>query len=117
VLDLAPRRGRHLRSSSSSARARLGLSYDGLTGAFIDVFASGGGLDGPRGLDIGPDGNLYVANLEGNNVLRYDRSTGAFIDVFAAANTHGASSVDGNLYGRDTDGAASTGRPAPPMSS
>jgi streptogramin lyase len=58
--------------------------YDGLTGAFIDVFASGGGLSGPRGMEIGPDGHLYVANHTGNNVIRYDGATGAFIDVFAS---------------------------------
>ncbi|NER83641.1 MAG: hypothetical protein F6K42_29665 [Leptolyngbya sp. SIO1D8] len=40
------------------------LRYDGITGDFIDVFAtsdgSPNGLNGPNGLLFGPDGGLYV---------------------------------------------------------
>ena len=54
------------------------LRYDGTTGAFIDVFASGGGLEIslPEGLALGPDGNLYVGSFFTNGVLRYDGTTG-----------------------------------------
>ncbi len=38
------------------------LRYDGATGAFIDVFASGGGIDESEGIGFGPDGNLYVVS-------------------------------------------------------
>ncbi len=55
--------------------------YDAKTGAFIDVFVSGG-LNRAEGLAFGPDGNLYVANYMGDNILRFDGVTGAFIDVF-----------------------------------
>lgn len=71
------------------------LRYDGATGAFFDVFASGdqlpGGLNGPNGLLFGPDGSLYVTTqgsvaVDGeadfsfglpSQILRYDIATGS----------------------------------------
>lgn len=60
------------------------LRYDGETGAFVGVFAAGGGLLNPGGLEYGPDGKLYVAGLNSDNVLRYNGQTGEFIGVFAS---------------------------------
>jgi DNA-binding beta-propeller fold protein YncE len=54
------------------------LRYNGSTGAFMGVFASGGGLTMPIGLAFGPDGNLYVGTRSGN-IIRYNGTTGAFI--------------------------------------
>ena len=59
------------------------LRYDLAAGAFVGVFASGGGLDNPVGLTFGPDGNLYVASGETDQVLRYDGASGAFLGVAA----------------------------------
>jgi outer membrane protein assembly factor BamB len=70
---------RLLVASSSSNQV---LAYDAATGAFLGVFASGGGLSGPYGLAFGPDGNLYVSSFNTNQILRYNGATGAFIDVF-----------------------------------
>src|SRR5712692_5945190 len=57
------------------------VQYDEKTGAFLSVFASSG-LVGPRGVLFGPDGNLYVANGDGNyGVVRFD-ATGNYIDNF-----------------------------------
>jgi len=53
------------------------LRYDGRTGAFLDVFASGNGLNGPVGVTFGPDGNLYVANYNADEILRFNGDTGA----------------------------------------
>jgi streptogramin lyase len=79
--------------------------YDAATGAFIDTFASGGGLNGPEGLVLGPDGNLYVCSFFSNEVKRYNGTTGAFIDTFVSAGSSGlngpaglAFGPDGNLY-------------------
>jgi sugar lactone lactonase YvrE len=90
------------------------LRFNGITGEFIDVFVSpgSGGLNGPRALVFGPDGNLYVnSNQPGpGSVLRYDGITGAFLDIFvpAGSNPFGESGsghprglvfgTDGNLY-------------------
>jgi glucose/arabinose dehydrogenase len=84
-------------------------------GNFIrDLVPSGsGGLYDGDGLAIGPDGNLYVANFLGGNVLRYNGKTGEFIDVFVPGGTGAAGTPnqlglrrpttvtfgpDGNLY-------------------
>jgi streptogramin lyase len=75
--------------------------YDA-SGAFVDVFASGGGLSGDQGLVFGPDGNLYVSSRDTGEVLRFDGTTGAFIDVFATTtglDPNGLSfGPDGRLY-------------------
>jgi hypothetical protein len=60
------------------------LRYDGVTGAFEGVFASGGGLNGPNGLAFGTGGDLFVAGFFNDAVLRYDGVTGAFEGVFAS---------------------------------
>ena len=80
------------------------LRYDGQTGAFIDEFvpAGSGGMNGPTGLEFGPDGHLYVCGVISDNVLRYDGQTGAFIDVFASTGLNAPVELrfgpDDNLY-------------------
>ncbi|HUE70652.1 MAG TPA: S8 family serine peptidase, partial [Pirellulaceae bacterium] len=79
------------------------LRYDGVTGAFLDVFipAGSGGLNSPGDLEFTPDGLLYVTSYLGNQLLRYDASTGAFIDVAASglsAPLGISQGPDGSLY-------------------
>lgn len=54
------------------------LKFDQTTGNFLGNFASDANLNGPSGMWQGPDGNLYVANYVGNNVLKYSPA-GAFL--------------------------------------
>ena len=79
------------------------VEYNGTTGAFQRVFASGGALNDPVGMVYGPDGNLYVGNGNSNNVLWFNGVTGAPLGVFATGG--GLSGTrdltfgpDGNLY-------------------
>jgi hypothetical protein len=58
--------------------------FNGSTGAFMNVFASGGSLTQPYGLAFGPDNNLYVSSFGANVVKQYNGSTGAFIKDFAS---------------------------------
>lgn len=76
----------------ANAAANSVMRYNGQTGAFIDTFATGGGLSSAQGLAFGPDGNLYVSGYLTDAVLRYDGTTGVFMDVFASS-----ASLDGPL--------------------
>jgi streptogramin lyase len=60
------------------------LRYDGGSGAYKGVFASGGGLSQPTYLTFGPDGDLYVASNRSKQILRFDGTTGAYKTVFAS---------------------------------
>lgn len=51
-----------------------------------------GPLDGPTAATFGPDGDLYVASFETDQILRYDGRTGAYEGVFVAA---GLGQLDG----------------------
>jgi hypothetical protein len=50
----------------------------------LGTFVTAGerGLNLPRDLVFGPDGNLYVGSFGSGDVFRYSGSTGAFIDDF-----------------------------------
>jgi hypothetical protein len=91
------------------------MRYNGTTGAFMGVFASDARLVGPRSLDWGPNGNLYVAGIgsdfsgPGNGrVLEFNGVTGAFERVIAEGLQlpNGlAFGPDGNLYvGLESEG-------------
>jgi DNA-binding beta-propeller fold protein YncE len=72
--------------------------YDGITGQFLEDFvaSSSDGLSpGPSGLHrpfdlvFGPDGDLYVSDLEAGAVKRYDGESGAFLGDFVGADPAG----------------------------
>jgi DNA-binding beta-propeller fold protein YncE len=68
------------------------------------VVSGSGGLNQPKDLVLGPDGNVYVASAGTNSVIRYTPS-GQLIGTFVAAGSGGLSNPravafepDGNLY-------------------
>lgn len=84
---------------SSGGTAQV-LRYDGVTGAFQGIAATGGGLNTPAGLAINPNnGNLLVASTQTNNVLQFNPVTGAFISTFNSGGT--LALPDGMSYGPD----------------
>ncbi len=60
------------------------LRYDGVTGQFDDVFASGlaARIDRPSSVRLGPSGHLYLAGFGQGDVVRFDVESGAMMDVF-----------------------------------
>jgi DNA-binding beta-propeller fold protein YncE len=61
------------------------VRFNAATGAFVDVFISGGALSGPSGLAFGANGDLYVVGRFSNNVIRYDDASGSVVGAFAPA--------------------------------
>lgn len=75
--------------------------FNGKTGGFVSVVASGGALGDPLGVAIGTDGNLLVSDGQTNQVKRYSCSNGEFLGVFASTNLAGPMGMtihDGVLY-------------------
>ncbi len=79
--------------------------YDGDTGAFVSnftFFAGSGGMDSPRGIEFGPDGEIYInsSNISSKKVLKFQRSTGfsqgAFLSNVSYEDLYLA--PDGNFY-------------------
>ena len=72
-------------------------------GTYLGEVGPGGSLNGTQAARVGPDGYLYVANEEANDVVRYDRSSGAFVDVFVAVGAGGLDGPTGVTWGPDGD--------------
>jgi hypothetical protein len=72
------------------------LRYDGATGAFIDVFASGPQLQFAGYLATGPGGDFYAAGVGNNSVVRIDQTTGGIVGT--AASGGGLSGPDGIVF-------------------
>ncbi|MEQ8318532.1 MAG: M12 family metallo-peptidase [Phycisphaerales bacterium] len=60
-----------------------------------------GGLVYPTALAISPEGDLLVADRDGNSVLRYDADTGAFLGVFVEPMSGGLMAPYGITIGPD----------------
>jgi WD40 repeat protein len=80
------------------------LRYDSTTGAYLGVFASGALVDGPEGITIGPDGNVYVASEYSHNVTKWSPG-GSYLGEFVSPGSGGLLGEmdlqfgpDGNLY-------------------
>jgi hypothetical protein len=59
------------------------LIFDGVSGLFLETFvpSGSGGLDDPKGLTMGADGNLYVVSNGNNAVLGYGAASQAALTV------------------------------------
>lgn len=83
----------------SSLNSNQVVRYNGSTGAFVDIYAFGGGLNGPEGLTFGSDGNLYISSFFSNEVKRHNETT---ISTFVSAGGSGGLNGPGGLvFGRD----------------
>jgi outer membrane protein assembly factor BamB len=67
------------------------LAFDATTGAFLNtvIKESNGSLSGPRGMTVGSNGNLYVANRNSGSVVRSNSATGSLVDVFVPTGSGG----------------------------
>ncbi len=65
------------------------LRFDGDSGAFKEVFASGHGMDNPNGIAFGPDGDLYVGLGDTGRVMVFSGQTGDYLRDFVSTSTPG----------------------------
>ncbi|REJ87337.1 MAG: PEP-CTERM sorting domain-containing protein [Planctomycetota bacterium] len=94
--------------TSDVTRFEFGNSGPGGEAAVVppDPFASGGHVSG-RGIEFGPNGNLFVSAFGTNNVVEYDATTGALVGTYAT--TAGqpqdlAFDAGGDLFVANVDG-------------
>ncbi len=78
------------------------LAYDGLTGNFICVSASGNGLSGPAGLAFDSAGNyLYVSSNDTHDVKRFDAVCSSAPNPAGSFATGGLSNPHDPVFGPD----------------
>ncbi len=88
--------------------------YPGVT---VQVLVKGAPIHGANGLYFGPDGNLYVASVCGNEIIKMDPHSGRILDRIGQE--HGVISPDDLVFGPDGSlywtaiGAGDTGKLAP----
>jgi sugar lactone lactonase YvrE len=75
------------------------LRYNGTTGAFMGIFATGP-INGAREI-VFNGGYMYVASTYTNQVLQYNGTTGAYLGVFVTAGSGGINGPDGMTFGPD----------------
>ena len=86
---------------SSADNSRV-ICYDTYSAGMLEQILPGSTpLSGPQGVAFGPDGNIYVACVGSNSVLRYDSSTRALLGAFVPTNTGGLQSPTGIVFGPD----------------
>ena len=83
--------------TNDQAGGRL-VEYDGSTGQFVQLIDN---LSTPRGIVVGPNGNLFVASGTGNCVLEYAFDNGLQPTTFVAANAGGLRTPYGLTFGPD----------------
>src|SRR5690348_3046407 len=76
------------------------LRFDQSTGAPLGTF-SPSVVGAPTGLTFGPDGNLYVSDFGGSDVVRFDGVTGAFMGDFVSPRSGGLVRPEGLAFGPD----------------
>lgn len=77
------------------------LRYNPTTGAFINTFASGSGLQNPTAITFDKSGNVLVGNFNGNSVAKFS-STGTFLGNLVSSGSGGLNGPDvGTVVGPD----------------
>jgi len=77
------------------------VQYDGVTGAYVGVFCSGG-ISSSQDMIFGPSGNIFVSSYYNSCVIQFDGDTGASQGIFVSGvlrYTHNLRfGANGNLF-------------------
>ena len=79
--------------------ALTGKTISKYPGVTVRTLASGAPLHGHNGLIFGPDQNLYLASVGGNEIIKMDPHSGRILDRIGPE--HGVSSPDDLTFGPD----------------
>lgn len=86
-------------NSDTFLESEANLNAKASSNSILKTFVKGALINGANGIDIGPDGNLYIASVVGQNITVMDRNSGKISERFGPAN--GVLGPDDLVFGPD----------------
>src|SRR3954452_19541402 len=100
IVESAPAQTRLFVTNNLTNNAPGGrlLEFNGTNGQFVSLVAN---INTPRGIAVGPDGNLYVASANADSILKFDVGNGLQQTTFVPAGSGGLDVPSGLTFGAD----------------
>ena len=86
-------------SSDTLLESEANLSSKASSNSILKTLVKGAAVRGANGIDVGADGNLYIASVNGQNITVMDKNNGKIINQFGP--TNGVLGPDDLVFGPD----------------